>query len=190
MSVTHCDLLAHMDQCGPMRKCQGKILFKWRIKIKKSNYYTKIVNKKLTKRYMRVISWVKIHTSLPFCEKLKHDHEMHDIECWSWSSQERYLEIYDIKINSPNKYPRKCVLIILKENFVFGKVKFVLDLKVGSFLRWIHESSAHLRERSFEQSSKVWSGMEIIGAMEKQGITPGTFYIYYVCDLAIYMFLS
>jgi len=23
--------------------------------------------------------------------------------------------------------------------------------------------------------------MEIIGAMEKQGITPGTFYIYYVC---------
>jgi len=54
-----------------------------------------------------------------------------------------------------------------------------LHLMVGSFLRWIHDSSAHLRERSFEQSSKVWSGMEIIGAMEKQGITPGTFYIYY-----------
>jgi len=50
---------------------------------------------------------------------------------------------------------------------------------VGSFLRWVHESSSHLKERSFEQSSKVWSGMEIIGAMEKQGITPGTFLIYY-----------
>lgn len=54
-----------------------------------------------------------------------------------------------------------------------------LHLMVGSFLRWIHESSVHLKERSFEQSSKVWSGMEIVGAMEKQGITPGTFYIYY-----------
>ncbi|KAJ7387230.1 Fanconi anemia group J protein [Desmophyllum pertusum] len=54
-----------------------------------------------------------------------------------------------------------------------------LHLMVGSFLRWIHESSAQLKERGFEQSSKVWSGMEIIGAMEKQGITPGTFYIYY-----------
>lgn len=28
--------------------------------------------------------------------------------------------------------------------------------------------------------------MEIVGAMEKQGITPGTFYIYYVCNFAIF----
>lgn len=52
--------------------------------------------------------------------------------------------------------------------------------QVGSFLRWIHESSSQLKERSFEQSSKVWSGREIVGAMEKQGITAATFKIYSV----------
>ena len=72
-------------------------------------------------------------------------------------------------------------VLTIKENFASDLFQFVLYLKVGSFLRWIHESSAHLRERGFEQSSKVWSGMEIIEAMGKQGITPGTFYIYYVC---------
>ena len=53
--------------------------------------------------------------------------------------------------------------------------------QIGSFLRWIHESSSQLKERGFEQSSKVWSGMEIVTVMEKQGITPGTFYVYFVC---------
>ena len=52
--------------------------------------------------------------------------------------------------------------------------------QVGSFLRWIHESSSQLKERSFEQSSKVWSGREIVAVMEKQGITPATFKIYCV----------
>lgn len=92
------------------------------------------------------------------------------------------IQIYII----PTKTP-ECVSVavsIIKENVASDLFQFVLYLKVGSFLRWIHESSVHLKERSFEQSSKVWSGMEIVGAMEKQGITPGTFYIYYVC----YMF--
>ena len=70
------------------------------------------------------------------------------------------------------------------------QLKFVFALKIGSFLRWIHESSAYLKEHGFEQSSKVWSGMEIIRAMEKQGITPGTFYVYFVCDFAVYINLS
>ena len=32
--------------------------------------------------------------------------------------------------------------------------------------------------------------MEIIRAMEKQGITPGTFNVYFVCDYAVYINLS
>ena len=59
----------------------------------------------------------------------------------------------------------------------------VFTVKVGSFLRWIYESSSQLKERGFEQSSKVWSGVEIVAAMEKQGITPATFMIYCVCNL-------
>lgn len=57
--------------------------------------------------------------------------------------------------------------------------------QTGSFLRWIHESSSQLKERGFEQSSKVWSGMEIIEVMEKQGITSGTFLLYFVSDFHI-----
>ena len=57
--------------------------------------------------------------------------------------------------------------------------------QIGSFLRWIHESSSQLKERGFEQSSKVWSGREIVTAMEKQGITSGTFGLYFVSNLHI-----
>lgn len=55
--------------------------------------------------------WVKIIcTLLPSFEKLKHAWSwILNIECWSWSSLERNLQIPDIKVNYHNTKPTMCI---------------------------------------------------------------------------------
>lgn len=93
-------------------------------------------------------------------------------------------EIMTVKRHFSHRQTKSLLLLLVFRVIVFTlscQIPYnLLFPQVGSFLRWIHESSSQLKERSFEQSSKVWSGREIVGAMEKQGITPATFKIYSV----------
>ncbi|KAM7443565.1 Fanconi anemia group J protein [Porites harrisoni] len=97
--------------------------------------------------------------------------EAHNVEDSAREAASLTLTAVDLQ-NTLDELDKLVHLQVLTENHR------ALHLMVGSFLRWIHESSSQLKERSFEQSSKVWSGREIVAAMEKQGITPATFKIY------------
>jgi len=98
--------------------------------------------------------------------------EAHNVEDSARDSASLTLTAVDLQ-NTLDELDRLVHLQVLTENHR------ALHLMIGSFLRWMHESSAHLKERGFEQSSKVWSGKEIVSAMEKHGITPATFIIYF-----------
>ena len=44
------------------------------------------------------------------------------------------------------------------------------------------QNSSHLKETAFEQSSKVWSGMEILTLLEQMGFTQSMFDLFQVME--------
>lgn len=98
--------------------------------------------------------------------------EAHNVEDSAREAASLTLTAVDLQ-NTLDDLDRLIQIQVLTENHR------ALHVMIGSFLRWIHESSSQLKERGFEQSSKVWSGREIVTAMEKQGITSGTFGLYF-----------